>query len=103
DPEAVAARKLAGALPRRARLPDWARAGRRSWLETGHRLLVPIFDAAGRLASLRARFVRNADPWPAQTLPPTGFSVAGLCLAAARIAATLAGRCEIFRRAEVNA
>ena len=55
---------LARALPPTVSLPAWAsfrraRPSRVSWIESGHRLLVPIFDALGRMRSVRAWCVRE--------------------------------------------
>jgi hypothetical protein len=63
--------KLARALPSGAGVPAWAR----SW--ASHRLIVPMYDAAGRLASLHARRPAT-DP---KALSPTGHAIKGLVFA----------------------
>jgi hypothetical protein len=63
----------------RAPLPSWARFGRRSWTETGHRLLVPLFGPDGRLASVRARRVVEGDA--PKNLAPAGVAAARLVMA----------------------
>jgi hypothetical protein len=79
DPAHVTDRNLARALSRSARLPDWARCGRRSWAELGHRLILPMFDASGVLATLHAR--RLGDGQTPKGLSPAGFAIAGTVLA----------------------
>jgi len=53
SPEAVELHDLARALPHGCPLPRWARSREGSWLESGHRLLLPVFDEAGHMRSLR--------------------------------------------------
>lgn len=74
DPHVVAALDVARALPRRG-LPEWARAWAGGWW-----CVLPVWDAVGRIVSLRARWVRGGDV-RAKTRPPTGFSVSGTVLA----------------------
>ncbi len=85
DAGAVAAFGLARALPR-GQLPAWAWFKGRSWIDTGHRLVVRAWEPdpgrPGRLrhASLHARCVRPCEPsekaaWPARC------SAAGLLMA----------------------
>lgn len=69
-------------------LPSWAGI-RVSWRETGHRLLVRLFDATGAVRSMRARAVMS-DTTPKE-LAPTGFSTAGLVMADLQAAAVLRG------------
>lgn len=69
----VADRDLARALPTSGALPRWARFARKSWAEVGNRLLVPMYDAAGRLASLHARYLGD-EP---RDVPPKGLSPVG--------------------------
>lgn len=67
------------ALPARGELPAWASYQGASWRETGHRLLVPMFDAAGALRSVRAiRVVEGDAP---KRLPPAGYRASGLVMA----------------------
>lgn len=55
---------VARGLPLSAKTPAWARYGRGNWVETGHRLLVLMFDHAGSVRSVRA--VRIEDPRDAE-------------------------------------
>lgn len=66
------------------KIPRWAgRRGHRgevvSWDVSGHRLILPTWDAEGRLRSVRARLVRAVDE--PKSLPPAGYRTAGLVLA----------------------
>lgn len=61
------------------RLSVWARFRGRAWYETGHRLIVPVFDAAGLWRSVRA--IRITDGDTPKRLPPAGHRAAGLVLA----------------------
>jgi hypothetical protein len=78
DPRAVAERNLARALPA-MRLPDWARLGARPWTETGHRLIVPMYDAHGAMRSVLARSIERSPTL--KSAAPRGFSRSGLVLA----------------------
>lgn len=70
---------LARVLPLDAMLPPWACFGGRPWTSTGHRLIVPVYDAAGTMRSVRAwRVCEGGSP---KRLPPTGHKAAGLVLA----------------------
>ncbi len=81
-PMDVSVRDLARALPGLTEHPFWMRYHRRSWFETGHRLLVPMLDALGRVRSVRARCVRAEGPDDApKALPPTGYRMSGLIMA----------------------
>lgn len=51
----------ARALPEGALCPEWAYFGERAWSNTGHRLIVPLYDSTGRMRSLIARSVER-DP-----------------------------------------
>ena len=79
DPAAVDDLGLARAL-RSSRLPRWAHGPGGPWTESGHRLLLPLFDAHGRMASLRARAVVSVEG-RLKGLAPSGCQVAGLVLA----------------------
>ena len=61
DPAVVADRDLARALPTGLPLPSWARCAGRSWSD-GWRLIVRAWGPSGRLESLRARWVPDAEP-----------------------------------------
>lgn len=63
-------------------LPRWARYDGRSWYDLGYRLVVPMFDAEGALASVRARAIATADGAPsAKGLPASGYAAKGLVMA----------------------
>lgn len=86
DPSALARFDLARALPRSGRLPTWARTRAGDWRQSGHALLVPLWDARGRLASFKARLVASRDQQTGahpKELAPIGFSTRGLVLAEA--------------------
>jgi hypothetical protein len=98
DPEAVA-RLAAGAalhpLTHASSVPDWARfKGRtpsaRSWIATGHRLILPVFDHTGAMRSVRAWLV-NGDPGLPKRVPPRGHKASGLVLANVRAQRWLRG------------
>jgi len=79
DPNEVARLDLARALAQHATLPRWAGYQGLSWVRTGHRLLLPVYDSDGRMRSLRAwRVVEGDSP---KRLPPGGHKAAGLVLA----------------------
>lgn len=79
SPEAVELHDLARAMPEGCPLPRWARFAGRTWLETGHRLLLPVFDEAGHMRSVRAwRVLEGQTP---KRLPPAGHKAGGLVLA----------------------
>lgn len=77
DPQLVGDRELARVVV--PPLPVWAQYGRRTWAETGHRLIVRAMDSNGRTRSVRAIQVRTSDP--PKRLPPKGRKAAGLVLA----------------------
>ncbi len=81
DPAIVEDRDLARCLPSSATLPKWARSGSLSWWESGHRLLIPLWDVEGNLSSVHARVVERADGDRAKGLFPSGHSAKGLLLA----------------------
>lgn len=60
--------------------PAWARYQGRTWLSQGYRLLLPVYDAAGALRSVRARQVTRGGEGP-KSLPPTDHRSAGYVLA----------------------
>jgi hypothetical protein len=78
-PSTVEDRDLARALPRDAATPSWASDGRGPWTAQSYRLIVPMFDRAGNLASLRARAC-NATA-QRKVAVPVGFEVRGLVFA----------------------
>lgn len=72
---------LARALPDSGpALPSWARCGQRSWRETGHQLIVSLYDVSGSVRSVIARYVR-LDNAEAKDLSPTGYEQHGLVMA----------------------
>lgn len=79
DPAVITDRDLARALPASDPLPRWAGHARRSWRDSGHTLLVGLWDADGELASVHARsFLPDTDP---KGLSPAGHRSAGLVMA----------------------
>ncbi|MGD0680045.1 MAG: hypothetical protein ABSC94_32070 [Polyangiaceae bacterium] len=77
---------LARALPPTASLPAWAsfrgaRPRRVSWIESGHRLILPVYDALGRMRSVRAWCIRDTDD--PKRVPPAGYASRHLVLACA--------------------
>lgn len=66
------------ALSPRTKLPSWARYQGATWVETGHRLVVPMFDATGAMRSVRAcRIVDGESP---KRLPPAGHKASALVM-----------------------
>lgn len=57
DAAEVERRELARALVAGEKLPAWARFKGRPWPESGHRLLVGLYDARGALVSVQARSI----------------------------------------------
>jgi hypothetical protein len=76
DPVAIGERGLARVLMPPA--PSWAIFGSRSWIETGHRLIVRVFDSHGQPRSVRGVRVRDNDT--PKRLPPTQKKAKGLCM-----------------------
>ena len=80
DAAMIEERDLARALPSDVQLPAWAHCGERSWTESEHRLLLPLYGPSGALESLRARrVIEGADA--RKGLAPRGAAVVGLVLA----------------------
>lgn len=90
DPDAAAGANLVRAIGIHQALPRWARRKGRPWTESGHRMVVRVFDAAGTLVSLRAWRVQGDDE--AKRVPPAGHSAAGLVLANRAAVGMLMGR-----------
>jgi len=61
-----------------SREPRWASYRGSSWALLGYRAVIPLFDSAGVLRSVRSRRVCPGDG--PKTLPPAGFDVGGLCM-----------------------
>lgn len=57
DPEQVEERDLARVLPPDGRVPRWAWSPEGAWTTSGHRLIVPTYDATGAMASCQARIL----------------------------------------------
>jgi DNA primase len=84
EPAHVDEHELARVIAGDAELPRWATfkgdaPSARPWLALGFRLVLPTFDAAGAMRSVRAwRIVAGDGP---KRLPPSGFRMGGLVLA----------------------
>ena len=62
DPETVAARDLARALPEDLDAPSWARFSGTPWHRGGWRCIFPAYGPTGRMESLRARSIEAHPP-----------------------------------------
>lgn len=79
------------------RLPRWAGSANSdgewfTWTETGHRLILPVYDVQGELRSVRAWRVPGMDAGHEVTpkrLPPSGKRSKGLLLMAPTLAARI--------------
>ncbi len=89
DPFTIADRDLCRALPADATVPGWAHLGGAPWPEGGYRLVLPLYDPSGRIASLHARNVRP-DAVPKGALPAS-YAASGLIMAEGGAAQMLAG------------
>ena len=79
-------------VPSSFRWPTFATFGRRSWSLTGHRVIVPAFDASGALVGLRARLpVDGSAGDTPKELTPVGGMVKGTTLADQRGQRLLSG------------
>jgi hypothetical protein len=90
DPATVTDRDLARALSGTARLPPWARSRGGTWAETGHRLIVPLYDASGQIVTVRARRLLGEDR--PKALPPAGYRHDGAVMADPLARLLLAGQ-----------
>lgn len=79
DPELVEAKDLARVIPDHGALPPWARYRGQSWRETGHMIIVPMFDASGAIRSVRAWRCTDGDS--PKRLPPGGHKASELVMA----------------------
>ena len=82
-------------LTHRSSVPSWAKfKGRlpssRAWTSTGHRLILPVFDHAGAMRSVRAWLV-NGDVSLPKRVPPSGHRASALVLANTRAQRWLRG------------
>lgn len=91
DPAVVVELDLARAIPLGAALPRWARYGGRSWFDTGHRMILPVYDFAGVRSSVRAYRVAPGPEDAPKRLPPAGHKAVGLVLANAPAVGMLSG------------
>lgn len=72
---------LARVLPKnlaRSQLPEWAQIGKRTWIESGHRIVAQVFDEFGNFRSVRACFIGTCK---VKRVPPKGRTTTGLVLA----------------------
>ena len=92
DAETVAGLDLCRALPVSGALPGWAKYMGRSWRESSHRVIVPLYGADGRMASLHARTVNQEAAPKDKAASPAGAEVRGLVMADANGMGFLAGK-----------
>lgn len=82
-PERVDELNLARVVTESTKTPPWASYARQSWVQTGHRLLVPMWDHHGCMVTVRGwRIVEGDSP---KRLPPKGHRADG-CVMANRLA-----------------
>jgi CHC2-type zinc finger protein len=79
DPERVERLDLARTPPDAVPLPAWATYQGRSWLDTGHRMVLPVYDSDGHMRSVRAWRVTDGES--PKRLPPAGYRASELVLA----------------------
>ncbi len=79
DPFRVEDADVARVLNNRRPPPDWMRIGKLNWLESNHRLVVPLWDARGQMKSLRGWCVSPSNL--PKRLAPAGYSASGLVMA----------------------
>lgn len=87
SPAAIARYDVARALPATASPPPWGsyrgdperRRRPEPWPVLGYRLIVPLYDPAGVIRSVRARAVLPTHG--PKALPPTGYAAKGLVMA----------------------
>lgn len=77
DPERAWRCGLIYHLPKNAQVPSWARCGV-PWPRSGHRLLVPLFDAHGEMRSVRAWRPGSESP---KRVAPKSYTTRGLVCA----------------------
>lgn len=90
DVDRIDADALAVVVPKTATLPRWARHQGASWIESGHRLIVPMRAPDGAIASVRAWRVTDGDT--PKRLPPSGHRASGLVMSCPMATAMLEGR-----------
>lgn len=77
--DVLAGAEAARALRRGIELPAWASVAGRPWSETGHRIVVPLYDFTGRMMSVLARSVdRGTRP---KSVGTSGYQRRGLVMA----------------------
>lgn len=81
DPAIIEDLDLARCLPPLGTIPKWARSGSQTWLESGHRLLFPLWNVEGSLCSVHARLVESGQTERAKGLFPASHTAKGLFLA----------------------
>lgn len=81
DPADVEMYGLARAIALGAGVPWWARCNGATWVESGHRLLLPMYDSTGGLAGVRARRLFHCDDGFPKSLSAIGLTLKGLVLA----------------------
>lgn len=80
DPHEIAVRGLAYAIPEKiSYLPRWACFKGQSWIETGHWLIIPVYDHLGEVVSVRASRVVDGDS--PKRLPPSGCRISRTIMA----------------------
>ena len=91
DPDVVDGRELARALGNQDDCPAWGVCRGGTWAQVGYRLIVPMFDAEGKMRSVRAsRVVAGAENDP-KCRPPFGHKASGLVMADAFALAYIRG------------
>jgi len=82
DPDAADATGAVRVIAPDAALPNWARYRGRTWVETGHRMLTPVYDSRGVMRSVRAWRIDADEAIDApKRLPPGGHRASGLGMA----------------------
>lgn len=89
DAPTVARLNLARSIPVGANLPGWAFYNGRPWLVTGHRLLLPMYDAGGVMRSVRARAITSGEK--AKAVPPRNCRMGELVMASPEAVAMFRG------------
>lgn len=70
---------VAKALPRQVVVPGWASVAGKPWTETGHRLIVPMYDRYGVMRTVLARSIERAPALKSSA--PYGYQRRGLVMA----------------------
>jgi len=95
SPDAVDSRDLARALPEHGALPRWAVCTGGNWRNAGYKLVVPMYDAAGEIRSMRCwRVVDGEGP---KRRPPFGHKAGELVMADGFAREMLRGQFEPYR------